>query len=91
MLRRRAEIERVPLGLLMRSSEVMESASSRLAVWIWLGRSGMVEVKTSRMVGIRPGWAAHVPSWPARTSRSLSFRTSSSAAAFAAGSSLIGI
>ena len=45
---------------------------------IWLG-SGMCLSKTSLATGTRPGWATQVPSWPARTSRSLSWRTFSSA------------
>ena len=46
---------------------------------------------TAFATGTRPGCATQVPSQPSVTSRSLSWRTFSSAASFAAGSFLIGI
>ena len=82
---------RTPPGLRMRSSSVMFAASSRFTVWIWCGAFFMLLLKISMQAGMSPGWAAHVPSWPAFTSLSLSFLTRSRAASFAARSSLIGI
>src|ERR687884_115509 len=51
----------------------------------------MCSSNTAFAIGTRPGCATHVPSQPSVTSRSLSWRTFSSAASFAAGSFLIGI
>src|SRR4026208_2467375 len=56
----------------------------------WLG-CGMCWSNTAFATGPSPGWATQVPSQPSVTSRSLSARTFSIAASFAAGSFLIGI
>jgi hypothetical protein len=47
---------------------------------------GMWRRRSPRAIGIRPGCATQVPSWPALTSRSLSARTLASAASLAAAS-----
>lgn len=94
VLWRRPSTVRAPRGGWSRSSSVTATparAASPAAASIWFGLPPRCPSNTSRIAGMSPGCAAHVPSCPARTSRSLSLRTSSSAASFAAASSLIGI
>lgn len=71
-----------------RSLAVTWTSSRRLNSWFGVG---MYLLKTSEAIAANVGCATQVPSWPARTSRSLSARTFSMAASLALGSSLMGI
>src|SRR6185312_2269748 len=78
----------VPPGAASSCSRLTWTSARSLPSWLGVG---MYRSKISCATGTSAGWATQVPSWPALTSRSLSARTLSSAASFAASSPLIGI
>lgn len=77
-------------GTLVLSKSLAVTCTSSRRTNSWLG-PGMCLLNTSVAIAASAGCATQVPSWPARTSRSLSARTLSMASSLAFLSSLIGI